>query len=50
MGFSIGVMLIQLIYLGLIGFCIYCLVLFVKVAKRLIVALDIYINEKKNNQ
>lgn len=39
-----------LLVVGLLGFSIYCLVLFVKLAKRGIKALDIYIsnNENKN--
>lgn len=34
------------IYIGLLGLGIYCLILFIKLAKKLIRALDIYI---KNN-
>jgi len=37
-----------LIYLALIGISIYCLVLFIRLAHRGIQALDLYINEKRN--
>ncbi|GAA3411451.1 hypothetical protein ACFFNY_20100 [Paenibacillus hodogayensis] len=37
-----------LIYLVLIGLSIYCLILFIRLAHRGIKALDIYINEKKD--
>jgi hypothetical protein len=43
---EIGTLLVQLLYIGFIGFIIYCLVLFVKLARRGIKALDIYIDEK----
>ncbi|SMC20136.1 hypothetical protein SAMN02745134_01048 [Clostridium acidisoli DSM 12555] len=39
-----------IIILVLLGFFIYGFVLFVKLAKRGIKALDIYINEKNNNK
>jgi hypothetical protein len=44
--FSLITGIIQLVYLILIGFSVYCLVLFVKLARRGIKALDIYIKEK----
>lgn len=40
-------MLTILLYLVVVGLSIYCLVLFIKVARRGIVALDIYINKNK---
>jgi heme/copper-type cytochrome/quinol oxidase subunit 2 len=42
--------LIFIIYLLLIGFGIYCMILFIKLATRGIKALDIYIAEKKENK
>lgn len=38
-----------IIVLGLLSIGVYCLVLFIKLAKRGIKALDIYIMEKNNN-
>ena len=37
-----------LIYLALIGLSVYCLVLFIRLAPRGIKALDLYINEKRD--
>ncbi|WP_168928309.1 hypothetical protein [Paenibacillus ginsengarvi] len=37
-----------LFYLVLIGLSVYCLVLFIRLAHRGIKALDIYINEKRD--
>lgn len=37
-----------LLVVGMLGFSIYCLVLFVKLAQRGIRALDIYINKNEN--
>jgi hypothetical protein len=48
--FFIFPVLIILIYVVLIGFGIYCMILFIKLARRGIKALDIYITEKKENQ
>jgi hypothetical protein len=39
-----------LIYLGLIGLSIYCLILFIRLAHRGIQALDLYIEEKRQNR
>lgn len=36
-----------LLYLIIVGLSIYCLILFVKVARRGIIALDFYINKNK---
>lgn len=49
--YSTGILIINLIIiLILLGIGIYGFVLFVKLAKRGIKALDIYINEKTNNK
>ncbi|KEQ21856.1 hypothetical protein ET33_30705 [Paenibacillus tyrfis] len=40
----------MLIYVILIGLSIYCLILFIKLARRGIEALDLYIHDKKNNK
>lgn len=45
--FAIGSMLI---YVILIGLSIHCLILFIKLARRGIEALDLYIQDKKNNK
>lgn len=45
--FSIFPVLGLLIYLVMIGLGIYCMVLFIKLAKRGIEALDIYIHDKR---
>ncbi|WP_156456505.1 hypothetical protein [Abyssisolibacter fermentans] len=45
---SIFQIIIIIIYIGLLGLSIYCLILFIKLAKRGIKALDIYI--KKNHE
>ncbi|MUG47664.1 hypothetical protein [Paenibacillus woosongensis] len=44
--FSIFPVLIFLVYLVLIGLSVYCIILFIKLARRGIKALDIYIHEK----
>jgi hypothetical protein len=48
--FVILPVLFFIVYLVLIGFGIYCMILFIKLATRGIKALDIYITEKKGNQ
>ncbi|GLI09191.1 hypothetical protein YDYSG_52230 [Paenibacillus tyrfis] len=40
----------MLIYVILIGLSIYCLILFIQLARRGIEALDLYIHDKKNNK
>jgi len=40
----------SIIYLVFLGISVYALILFIKLAHRGIKALDIYINEKSNNQ
>ncbi len=44
--FSIFPSILMLVYLGLIGLGIYCMVLFIKLATRGIKALDIFINKE----
>jgi hypothetical protein len=47
---GVGIQLLNVVLLvGIIGMCVYGFVLFVKLAKRGIKALDIYINENKPN-
>jgi hypothetical protein len=41
---------IILIYLFLFGAGVYCIFLFIKLARRGIIALDLYINEKRNGR
>jgi hypothetical protein len=48
--FFILPVLLFIVYLVLIGFGVYCMILFIKLAIRGIKALDIYIAEKKENQ
>ncbi len=43
---GIGVLFFLVLYIGVIGLSIYMMVLMIKLARRGIVALDIYINEK----
>lgn len=38
-----------ILYIGIIGLSIYCLVLFIKLARRGIKALDIYISKNQQN-
>lgn len=47
MGFGLFGVFGAIIYLGLLGLSIYCLILFIKLAHRGIQALDLYIDEKK---
>lgn len=49
-GFQNMMALATFVNLALIGLGIYSLVLFIKLARRGIKALDIYINEKTNNK
>lgn len=44
-GLGMSVMIINLIYIVLLALTIYCLVLFIKLARRGIKALDIYIDK-----
>ncbi|WP_429312581.1 hypothetical protein [Paenibacillus mucilaginosus] len=39
-----------IIYLGMLGLFVYAFVLFVKLARRGITALDLYIEEKRGNR
>lgn len=39
----------SILYLGLIGLGVYCLILFIQLAQRGIRALDIYIKEKEEH-
>lgn len=47
--FSILSLIIYIIYIIIFGFSIYSFVLFIKLARRGIKALDIYISDKSNN-
>lgn len=47
--FGFIAILLQLLYFVCIGIGIYCLILFIKLARRGITALDIYINKHKNS-
>jgi len=47
MGFGIFALFL---WLGMIGFSIYCFILFIKLATRGIQALDIYIEKNKYNK
>lgn len=38
------------IWIAMVGLCIYSFILFIKVARRGIIALDIYINEKESGK
>jgi hypothetical protein len=46
---GIGVLFFLVLYIGVIGLSIYMMVLMIKLARRGIVALDIYINEKSSS-
>lgn len=48
-GFGLIAILLQLLYFVCLGIGIYCLILFIKLARRGIAALDIYINKHKNS-
>lgn len=47
---AIPIAFASIIYLVFLGISVYALVLFIKLAQRGIKALDLYINEKSNNQ
>lgn len=47
---GIGVLFFLILYLGVIGLSIYMMILMIKLARRGIKALDIYINEKSSNK
>jgi hypothetical protein len=47
--FQVLSIFMTIIYLILLGIGVYCLILFIKLARRGIKALDIYIEEKRNN-
>lgn len=46
---GIGVLFFLVLYIGLIGISIYMMILMIKLARRGIKALDIYINEKSSS-
>ncbi|TCZ79355.1 hypothetical protein E0485_05705 [Paenibacillus albiflavus] len=48
MTFGIFPILIFLFYLALAGLTVYCLILFIMLARRGVKALDLYIDEKTN--
>lgn len=47
---GIGVLFFLILYVGVIGLSIYMMILMIKLARRGIKALDIYINEKSSNK
>jgi len=47
---GIGVLFFLILYVGVIGLSIYMMILMIKLARRGINALDIYINEKSSNK
>lgn len=47
---GIGVLFVLVLYIGLLGVSIYMMILMIKLARRGIKALDIYINEKSSNK
>ncbi|AFH66137.2 hypothetical protein ACVNS2_36245 [Paenibacillus caseinilyticus] len=48
--FSVMSIFAIIIYLGMLGLFVYAFVLFVKLARRGITALDLYIEEKRGNR
>lgn len=48
--FSILPLLLGFLYIGLFGVSVYCLILFIKLARRGIKVMDIYLSEKQNNR
>ncbi len=47
---GIGILFVLVLYIGLLGVSIYMMILMIKLARRGIKALDMYINEKSSNK